>query len=337
MSKRWLVSKRWLAGAAALAALGASGKISAAEFIDIDPPGSQQTVVANMDAAGNIAGWYVDADDSVATFLRLKNGRYIRLGSARHHPTLVIAGGRNEIAGTVGGRHGFIANTRNHFSLFDVPGAAGTFPIVFNAVGATAGHFTIDGSQAWHGFLRDPDGGIVTFDAPHAGARGTFVQGVNAEGAVTGFARDDTGRSYGFLRKPDGSFVDVHLPDGSGYFEPACINAKGEIAGHYQTGSTVFAFFRDAQGNIASFRTSRSLIMEATAINDGSTVAGNVSILGRTRGFVRTPSGRLGVFDAPKRGRGTIGTIVMGIDGTGAITGMYWDRNRRQHGFLRTP
>ncbi len=332
------MSKRWLSIAAALAALGACGKAPAAVFTDVDPPGSQQTEVTTMDAAGNIAGWYLASDDSVAAFLRLKNGRYIRLGSAKRHPMMVIAGGRNQIAGWVSGSHGYIANTRNRFALFDVPGAAETFPKAFDASGAIGGQITIAGSQVRHGFLRGPDGGFATFDAPHAGTGGTFVEGVNASGAATGFARDDSGRSYGFLRKPDGSFIDVQLPDGTGsYFEPACINAKGEIAGHYQTGSTVPGFFRDAQGNYASFRTPRAWLMEVTAMNDSGTVTGHLGLRGRTRGFVRYPSGLLRVFDVPKRGRGSMGTFALGIDSIGAITGMYWDENGREHGFLRTP
>jgi YD repeat-containing protein len=50
------------------------------------------------------------------------------------------------------------------FISFDVPGAVGqTFPTKMNAAGQVTGYFTTDHN---HGFIRNPDGQIVQFDAP---------------------------------------------------------------------------------------------------------------------------------------------------------------------------
>jgi hypothetical protein len=63
----------------------------------------------------------------------------------------------------------------------------------------------IDASGVAHGFVRAPDGAITTFDAPCAGAgsgQGTFPDGINDPGAITGYDLDNNNVSHGFLRIP---------------------------------------------------------------------------------------------------------------------------------------
>jgi hypothetical protein len=51
---------------------------------------------------------------------------------------------------------------------------------------------------------------ITTFDAPGAGTsagQGTFANGMNDSGAITGFIRDANAARHGYLRAPDGTFT----------------------------------------------------------------------------------------------------------------------------------
>src|SRR2546421_7895323 len=51
---------------------------------------------------------------------------------------------------------------------------------------------------------------ITKFDAPGAGTaagQGTFANGMNTSGAVTGFIPDANAARHGFLRAPDGTFT----------------------------------------------------------------------------------------------------------------------------------
>src|ERR1700686_990129 len=51
---------------------------------------------------------------------------------------------------------------------------------------------------------------ITTFDAPGAGAaagQGTFANGMNNSGAITGFIRDANAARHAFLRGRDGTFT----------------------------------------------------------------------------------------------------------------------------------
>ena len=63
----------------------------------------------------------------------------------------------------------------------------------------------IDASGVFHGFVRDRDGAITTFDAPCAGTgsgQGTFPSGINSAGAITGFDMDNNTVSHGFVPSP---------------------------------------------------------------------------------------------------------------------------------------
>ena len=58
------------------------------------------------------------------------------------------------------------------FTIFDVPGATGTFPLSINGTRTIAGYFQ-DSGNANHGFVRAADGTITAFDPP--GSTSTFA------------------------------------------------------------------------------------------------------------------------------------------------------------------
>jgi hypothetical protein len=81
-------------------------------------------------------------------------------------------------------------------TTFDVP-SAGTGPGQGTSVEAVGGinpagaicQTYLDASNVNHGFVRDPDGAITTFDVPGAGTgpgQGTIPQTINPAGAIVG-------------------------------------------------------------------------------------------------------------------------------------------------------
>jgi hypothetical protein len=87
---------------------------------------------------------------------------------------------------------------------FDVPSATYTQGIAINDRGQITGLWQ-DQNGTSHGFLREADGKIVTFDPPGMGvggagaAPGTYPTGINNRGDIVGYYSDKTGGQHGFL------------------------------------------------------------------------------------------------------------------------------------------
>ena len=85
----------------------------------------------------------------------------------------------------------------------------GTFTasvIGLNPAGAIAGAYT-DSGFFLHGYVRNKQGAITTFDVPAAGTgafQGTLPESINPSGAITGQYLDASGVNHGFLRDKHG-------------------------------------------------------------------------------------------------------------------------------------
>src|SRR5437763_4232996 len=158
---------------------------------------------------------------------------------------------------------------------------------------------------------------ITKFDAPGAGTaagQGTFANGMNASGAITGFIRDANAARHAFLRAPDGTFTIFDDP-GAGTCSMSC--------GTIGNGQGTRAYAINPSGEITGFYTDNSA---------------------RCHGYVRAANGTFAQIDAPDAGTGPFpqGTFPSeftpaGINSTGAITGFYVDASSLQHGFVRAP
>jgi hypothetical protein len=65
--------------------------------------------------------------------------------------------------------------------------------------------YYIDSNDVAHGFVRDHNGAITTFDVTAAGTgsgQGTFTGPINQQGAITGWYVDGANVYHGFLRIP---------------------------------------------------------------------------------------------------------------------------------------
>ena len=106
--------------------------------------------------------------------------------------------------------HGFLRSPDGKFTTFDAPGAGtdsyegtGCFSdcnVGLNDWGAITGVY-IDANFVYHGYLRSPEGKIVTVDP--VGTTFTFPDGINDSGSITGYYIDANGVYHGFLRIPD--------------------------------------------------------------------------------------------------------------------------------------
>jgi hypothetical protein len=74
------------------------------------------------------------------------------------------------------------------WTSFDAVGSADTEPVSINPAGEISGVYS-DANQLEHGFLREPDGAITSFDVPDSSA-GTFVTGMTPSGEITGYYDD---------------------------------------------------------------------------------------------------------------------------------------------------
>src|SRR5437762_2142498 len=206
--------------------------------------------------------------------------------------------------------HGFVRAPNGAVTTFDVPGG-GTGPFqgtgmssvdCLNPAGAIVGPM-FDSNDAFHGYLRAPNGMITVFDVPGAGTgsgQGTYPTGINQAGTIQGFYVDSSNVYHGFVRAPKGAFTTFDVPGaGTGPGQGTIgfnINAPGAITGPYVDGSDV------------------------------------------NHGFLRAKNGAITTFDVPGAGTGPgQGTIPSCNNPVDAITGDYIDSSNVAHGFLRTP
>jgi hypothetical protein len=232
------------------------------------------------------------------------------------------------------------------------PSSCGTEALANNAEGAIVGYYT-DASAVFHGFLRDPNGHIVPFDAPFAGmgsglGQGTVAYSISDLGVIAGLVQDSSYVYHGFVRYPDGSFKTFDARGAGTASSTACapfcgtfaldINLEGTTAGYYIDESNMqHGFVRSPYGEITSFDPAGStstFVCEETCLNLEGAVTGFYSDASGTHGFVRQPNGNITPFDAP----GANGLTIAGsINLEGVITGYFEDSMSLFHGFVRYP
>jgi hypothetical protein len=305
------------------------------EITTIDPPGTSEipfpafngSQAVGLNVEGAVVGVFVDANLAVHAYIRTPEGKFITYdwpGACTASQTTgchgsgawninafgVVVGPYEDTSGN------FVAHTAirfpdGKFTTFEVPGSSmeagqGTLPAGFsglNLFGAIAGLY-YDANNAFHGFLRYPNGTFTTFEAPGADTttpfNGTTASSLNDFGAITGPYFDINGVAHGYLRSSVGKFTTFDAPgagtsSGQGTL-PENINLLGAITGNYT---------------------------DATAA---------------VHGFVRSWDGKITTFDAPGAGTGSgQGTFPASNNTVGAITGYYIDANNVAHGFLRRP
>jgi len=221
----------------------------------------------------------------------------------------------------------FAQKTQDQIITFDATPDARTTPTSINPSGMITGNYS-DAKGLLHGFLRDRDGTITTFDA---GPNGTFATSINPGGEIAGYYSDASG-THGFVRAADGTITSYSVEYRT---ISQSIDARGAITGYDYDGGTQ-GFVRAPDGTIATFYAPGATVPNATfpkSINPSGEIAGYYSDAHGTHGFVRAPDGTFTTFDAPSAGPN--GTFAVSINPRGEITGYYIDASNVAHGFLR--
>lgn len=242
---------------------------------------------------------------------------------------------------------------------FDPPGSTQTLPSAINIKGQVTGTY-IQGLA--NGFLREPDGTIISFDVEGYGPPTAAAADINAEGEIVGNYIINDSESY--LREPDGTIVTFFPPPPSfqdatsagqlsqpstrepdlgftcpNLSQPTAVNDLGQITGAVG-GGPCYIFLRHPNGTFTTFSVpsksnpNQMPIAESESINLFGQITGsyfeNDGVI-QTGGFLWEPTGRLIRFFAPS----STYTAPRGINLLGQIAGSYQDTNSVVHGFLR--
>jgi hypothetical protein len=267
-------------------------------FVIIDAPGAgtlsyQGTRLLGVSESGEICGYYIDSTQDTHGYLRNTSGVFTTLNAPGSNGTLATGvNDSDEVAGIYTNSNyvnvGFLWTASSGFTTFAPAQSAAVDDAQINASGEIAGLYETRVKR--RGFYRAVDGTIITFNGS-AVATGTYVDGFNDNGAMTGFFIDATGW-HGFVRQGN-SFTEFDV-GGSAFTEGIGINDAGTVTGSYVDASNVsHGFTRDRLGNVTLFDVpyagkGANQGTVPTSINASGQVAGYfVGPLGNYHGFVR--------------------------------------------------
>jgi hypothetical protein len=314
----------------------------------------QGTVPVGINQGGVIAGYYVDSGNGVHGLVRTAAGVITEFNATGLSSAYVNGiNGRGQIVGSgahpsghTNYTHGYLRNPNGNIILIDPVGPNGsqnTFNLTINDSGEIAGTYVDVAGGAAHGFLRSSSGAYTVVDEPNAtnneSGEGTVINGINANGEVTGFYNDaNTFTIRGFIRDQFGNFTVFDAPGaginfGAGTFG-AAVNLSGEVAGTYVDDSFItHSFVRDSSGSITDYDAPGSTNTYSVSLNNGGVALGWLTNSANTYiGFERNSSGSFTEFSVPVS---NTGTNPMSINNAGHLTGYYYDLSGAVHGFVR--
>src|SRR5712691_8922095 len=204
-------------------------------FTNIRPPNAGgNTVVAGINASGDVAGFYEQSGT--------EHGFLYSTGNFTDFGIVGTVTGLNDSDQVIGINSGgaFIYQNGN-FTYLNDPSGSSTYPAAINGSGEVAGSYK-DNSGVNHGFIYS-NGNFTNFDDPNAGIQGTGVAAINASDQVAGDYLDNINVEHGFIYQ-NGNIIEISDPaaGSSGNFSGTivtAINSAGDVAGFYFDGSGV--------------------------------------------------------------------------------------------------
>jgi probable HAF family extracellular repeat protein len=193
-----------------------------------DVPGATITGPGGLNDRGDVAGFWVKADDSVAGFVRSRRGHIETFEVPFFHLHNVSdINNRGEIIGYYddpgfAGEGAFLRDRDGTFTDIRYPGASYTFVHGINDHGRIVGTYLEPGASpnpdgtvprnTVHGFVWE-DGRFTSFDV--RGSVYTQAFGINDRGDIVGGYYDASGRQHGFLHHR-GRDRTLDVPNGKG-------------------------------------------------------------------------------------------------------------------------
>jgi hypothetical protein len=276
-------------------------------------PGAQSTYIVGINNRGEMVGQWWDDDGNTHILLTTDNATYQTLDIAGINGWQMAHGinDKGQISGDIG-RGGliesFVLEPDDTLTTFVYEDSRATPGFKINDTGQSVGRY-VDVNGVSHGFVKDADGSLESFDVPDANSI-TWALGINNSGDVVGFHDTaDGSQLQGFLRTADGTFETI-IPPNTRLTRAYDINDAGVIVGEFWSGQ---------MGDVM-----RS--MEHLA----SSNSGRVRVY---QGFVRTPDGTYKSFSIPQ----AQSTSAWGINDSGAIVGVWVDADGFTHGYRITP
>jgi uncharacterized membrane protein len=199
-------------------------------FHKIDPLGSFNALANDINVAGQTAGYYEkwsnDGRVMANGFLRHRNGTVVSLDGP-YNPTAINPAG--DVAGSFGYPEvSFLRKKDGTIVFFGVPSAIHTSTRAMSETGRITG-FYMDNNYRTHGFVRDADGSLTSFNV---GANGTYPTCINAAGEIAGWYLDAQWVTRAFFRAKDGTILSID-PVGSQLTQATAIGPRGEVVGWY--------------------------------------------------------------------------------------------------------
>lgn len=331
---------------------------------------------------GAITGYYLDEENVFHGFVRSPEGKFTSFETPGADTNAQDFNGTlpNAIndAGAIAGvyydinnvAHGFLRGPQGEMTSFDPPGSTATIPIAINLESAIVGYY-LDENDLFGGFLRRADGTFATWKDPNAcntpnsstspfcGGTGAF--NINVFGVIAGTYMDRNYVGHGLTRLAGGRLQSYEVPGaGNGAYQgtscPGCsvgLTVFGATAGYFtDSNSLEHVYLRSFAGQTTTFDTPGDPSLGANCfsdcplgLNDWGAITGvyfDANYVGH--GFLRTPDGKVGSFDAPGAANVAsqapwywMGTLPVSINDAGLITGFYIDANNVSHGFLMLP
>jgi len=325
-------------------------------FTTFDPPGSQLTAPGNINAVGQIAGTYFEADFSSHGFVRNPDGTINSFDVPGFLATVIITQ-QGVVVGIyfdANGSHLFERAPNGTITTLEIPSpGASVYAVVVNTSGAMAGGF-FDANGVVNGFIRSPGGKFNLFPMPSSLSPSFFIPNFAAltqTGTIVGSFVDQFFNNHGYLLSPNGNLSFFDVPNATST-APTAVNDSGNIAGFFSDGSEngkYRVFLRSPSGTFTTFDTPQpGSFFGLAVLNPSGAVAGSAfnsscddvtcttTVVSFQRGLNRivTP------VNDPLAVQGTQsakGTEVLGINPAGVMFGAYFDSNGMQHGFVAKP
>jgi len=226
------------------------------------------------------------------------------------------------------------------YTMIDPPGAVnGTWAWAISNSSAVAGWY-LDAKNAYHGFLRAPDGTYTTIDVGSGGE--TVAYAIDDKGAVGGSYVDrKTNKCPGYLRTPKGKAKKFDPPDDGSVWGRFCLfdgplNSHSTLIGGYPDPNGMYhSFFRLKDGTLTEFDPPDATEgSSAYGINDSGTISGEYFDSSGYHGYIRATDGTFTEFNAPNN----FAVMFAGpINGQGEVEGDYQDASQVYHGYIRAP
>ncbi|MDE3168364.1 MAG: hypothetical protein KGN36_21360, partial [Acidobacteriota bacterium] len=179
--------------------------------------------------------------------------------------------------------------------------------------------------------LAGPVYNFTNFDGPGNNGGGTTVNGINNNGAATGFSSDNAVTPTlftNFIRNPNGTFTPENLSDPLAMANG--INDTPTLVGAHSNG-TAFAFTGGTLLPLAAVN-STTTIEAAFGISDNGLIAGQFqdSATGTTPGFLLSG----GVYTILNPVPTAVVTNAQSVNNNGVVAGFYSTDGAHQHGFF---